>query len=73
MKRYSFERAPLHLAAEHGHVDVVKVLIKAKVDVNELSHRTNGCCSALYCASRSGHVEAMKVLLKAKPNRYTKS
>ena len=47
------ERSALHLAAEYGRVDVVKLLIKheAHVDVQDIVSQVNGMrdsCSVLY-------------------------
>jgi integrin-linked kinase len=35
------EDTPLHLAAAHGHVDVVMLLIKAKSDINAQNEHGN--------------------------------
>ena len=50
------------LAAQKGHLDVLKLLIKAGGDVNQLRE---GGGSPLIVASGEGHVECVKVLLAA--------
>lgn len=57
--------APLHLAAELGRSEVVRVLIEAGVNPN--SRRSDGA-TPLFCAACDGHVDAVTVLLRAKAN-----
>lgn len=57
---------PLHLAAEAGHVEFVKELIKQGIDINYTSPLIKGR-TALHCAVNAGQAEVVKVLLEANP------
>ena len=50
---------PLHLAAIHGHAEVIKILLR------EPSHQHVNSTWPLHQAAFGGHVEAVKVLLEA--------
>jgi hypothetical protein len=57
-------KAPLlHLAAEHGHLDCVKLLLQRGSDVRKRD-RTNKA-TALHEAAAGGHLEIAKLLLAA--------
>jgi ankyrin repeat protein len=51
------------MASQNGHVDTVKVLLKAGVNVNQ-ANTTYGA-SPLLVASEHGNLAIVKVLLKA--------
>ena len=50
----------LHMAADYGHLDVVKALIDSNVNTDALNdhHET-----ALHCAANQGHVDIVRVLM----------
>lgn len=58
-------RTPLWLAASHGHVEVLAILVdnKADVDIPDVQHRT-----PLSQATENGHLEAVKFLCLAGAN-----
>ena len=56
------ECTSLYLAAQNGHINLVKLLVRAGADVeseNTLSRET-----PLGCAARNGHLEVVKFLVK---------
>jgi ankyrin repeat protein len=53
--------SPLYNAAQEGHVDILKLLIKAKGDVNQVTKE--GGLSPLMAASVKGLVEVVELLL----------
>jgi ankyrin repeat protein len=53
--------SPLYYAAQQGHVDILKLLIKAKGDVNKCE-KEHGA-SPLMVASQEGLLEAVELLL----------
>ncbi len=61
--------SPLILASEFGHVDIMRILIKYKADVNYFDntpHSTNQ--TPLIAASIEGHYKAIELLLHSKAN-----
>ena len=48
---------PLHIAAYHGHLDVVKSLVAEGVDVNR---RVDEGQTALHMAAKNGHTEVVR-------------
>ncbi|MGL9761992.1 MAG: ankyrin repeat domain-containing protein [Wolbachia sp.] len=52
---------PLHFAVDHGHLEMVKLLLKRGADVNALDH-TN--CTPLHFAAERGYDQISTVLLK---------
>ena len=56
----------LWMASQEGHIDIVKVLLKAGGNVNQ-AQTTDGC-TPLYIASHNGHLATVKVLIKAGGN-----
>ncbi|XP_048847103.1 caskin-2-like isoform X2 [Brienomyrus brachyistius] len=52
---------PLHLAARNGHKDVIRLLLKAGIDIN----RTTECGTALHEAALYGKTEVVRLLLDA--------
>ena len=55
--------APLHLAARHNYLEVVKLLVHAEANVN-VQHGVTGM-TALHIASSFGHIEVVKFLVNA--------
>jgi ankyrin repeat protein len=53
--------SPLYCAAQDGHVDILKLLIKAKGDVNQCEKE--GGFSPLMVASEKGFMEVVELLL----------
>ncbi|XP_036445981.1 caskin-2 isoform X5 [Colossoma macropomum] len=63
-KRDSIESAfntPLHLAARNGHKDIIRLLLKAGIDIN----RATKAGTALHEASLYGKTEVVRLLLDA--------
>ena len=58
---------PLHLAAKNGHLEVVRLLIEAGVDINKA--RTNDGATPLHIATQKGHVEVVSLLSEAGATR----
>src|SRR5205814_7283 len=58
-----FGRTALDSTAENGHLAVVKLLLKAKADVNVKDKHGE---TALYRAAKNGHEAVVKLLLEAK-------
>uniref|UniRef100_A0A8C5AG66 Caskin-2 n=1 Tax=Gadus morhua TaxID=8049 RepID=A0A8C5AG66_GADMO len=52
---------PLHLASRNGHQDIIRLLLKAGIDIN----RTTKAGTALHEASLYGKTEVVKLLLDA--------
>ena len=63
--RTSMQRTPLHLAALHGHLSVVKVLIREGSEINLVDVE---CNTPLHYASINGHLGIVKWLLCRHPN-----
>ncbi|XP_051968701.1 caskin-2-like isoform X3 [Xyrauchen texanus] len=55
------DNTPLHLAARNGHKDIIRLLMKAGIDVN----RTTKAGTALHEAALYGKTEVVKLLLDA--------
>ncbi|MGL9757811.1 MAG: ankyrin repeat domain-containing protein [Wolbachia sp.] len=58
---FYIEYTLLTIAAEYGHVDIVKVLLEKGANVNEKDFHG---CTALHFAAKYGHVDIVEVLLK---------
>lgn len=54
--------SPLYLAAQGGHLNVVRTLIASKVWVNQTNHNNE---TALFAASYKGYLEVVTELLAA--------
>lgn len=63
--RTSMLRTPLHLASLHGHLPVVKVLIREGAEINIVDIEKN---TPLHYASINGHLNIVKWLLCRKPD-----
>uniref|UniRef100_A0A671L841 Caskin-2 n=1 Tax=Sinocyclocheilus anshuiensis TaxID=1608454 RepID=A0A671L841_9TELE len=57
----SRDNTPLHLAARNGHKDIIRLLLKAGIDIN----RTTKSGTALHEAALYGKTEVVKLLLDA--------
>src|SRR5262249_44701671 len=57
-------RTPLHLAARHGHADVVKVLLEQ--DGISLTVRSGYGQTPLHLAAFHGHTDVVQILLESK-------
>ena len=53
--------APLHVAAQNGHVEVIEVLIDGGADPNQAA---NGGFTPLWIASLKGHVDVVRKLME---------
>ncbi len=53
------------IAAELGHIEILKLLIEAKADTMV---KTSNSGTALMLASAEGKIEAMKLLINANPD-----
>ena len=53
----------LHLAAQHGNLEILKMLLSKNADINALDHRK---FSALHIAIKQNHYEAVQILLDHK-------
>ncbi|MCJ1382729.1 hypothetical protein MMC17_005842, partial [Xylographa soralifera] len=58
----------LQVAAEEGHIEVVKKLLTAEADVNAAAAATDNGRTALQAAAEGGHIEVVEKLLAAKAN-----
>ena len=52
---------PLHLAAEHGHMEVIRILLEHKADKDKSSPHG---LTPLRLAALNGHTEVVKLLLE---------
>ena len=57
--------APIHAAADEGHLEVMKLLLEARADTNS---KTAFGATALHPAARKGLLEVVQVLLEAGAN-----
>lgn len=65
-----FEIRPLHLAAQYGHVEVAKTLVRFGADVNARDERGT---SALHFAAEKDRFEFVDLLLASKADANTKN
>ena len=63
---------PLHEAANHGQVEVVRVLIDAGAWINDRGGRECGGVTPLLDAASCGNVDIMDLLLRRGANIYAK-
>ena len=63
--------SPLHFASEHGHLDAVKMLIKARADVNR--PRADNGATPLHWAVMHGHSRVVCQLLEARADQDKKT
>jgi ankyrin repeat protein len=57
-----YKGSPLHIAAQHGHEAVCRILLDASANVNKLIHLYK--TSALYQAVESNHIEVAQLLIQ---------
>ncbi len=57
----SYRKTPLHVAAEFGHTDVIRLLLEHKADINS---RTAMGFTPLHFAAMSGHSAAARLLIE---------
>jgi len=55
---------PVYMAAQGNHAQVLKLLMKAKANVNGTLNRKQGGWTPLFVAAGFGHVNIVKLLLK---------
>jgi ankyrin repeat protein len=56
----------MYWACREGHVEIVKMLIEAGVEVNyDVTYENEECNFYLYWACRMGHTEIVKMLIEA--------
>ncbi|CAG9317809.1 unnamed protein product [Blepharisma stoltei] len=63
--RTSMQRTPLHLACLHGHLPVVKILVREGADINAID---NELSTPLHYAAKHGHELIVKWLLGRIPD-----
>ena len=51
------------MACEHGHIDVVKLLIEAGADINQA--RTDNGAPPLFMTCQKGHIDTARLLIEA--------
>ena len=57
----------LHYAVENGHVEVIRILLEGKADVDWPDNKSN---RPLHIAVENGHVEVIRILLEGKAEVY---
>ncbi|KAI0538686.1 hypothetical protein GGR58DRAFT_512830 [Xylaria digitata] len=57
----------LQAAAKNGHIEIVRILLASKADVNAAAANAFGR-TALHAAAENGHVEIVRLLLASKAN-----
>ena len=67
---------PLYYAAADGKLDIVRLLLKHKADVNAKARQsifTRGDHTALHTAALNGHAEVVKALIESEADVYAKA
>ena len=59
----SFQKTPLYIAAERGHISVVKELLSRNADVD--TPTSDAKVTSLYVAAKKGKIDVMSCLIKA--------
>ena len=63
--------SPLHVAARHGHLETLKILVQYNVDINHTYQDADGHTnSALLCALQHGHKPVVKFLVELGANAH---
>ena len=60
----------MHIAAQHGQMDTVRLLVSSGADIEALDQEKN---TQLLSASRSGQVSTVKILLELGVDRFKKN
>ena len=63
-----FQPTLLYRASASGYAEVVKVLLEAGANMNEIKYNTIAGDAPIQVASRNGHAEVVKILLEAGAN-----
>ncbi|KAK3198438.1 hypothetical protein Dsin_021853 [Dipteronia sinensis] len=69
----SLNTTALHIAASHGHIEVVNFLLEKGSSDNVVAIVKSSAKSAMHSAAKSGHVEIVKSLLSTEPGIKTKN
>lgn len=54
-------RTPLHLAAEYGHIEIIRHLIANNAELESVDYSG---CTPVFLAMKAGNIEAMNVLIE---------
>ena len=71
-RNYSYGRTPLHIAAQKGQTEAVKLLVANGANINIKDDQRWGSNTPLHLAASSGQVEAVKTLVSLGANILVK-